>query len=137
MVIDLVSDMLTRIRNSYAAKHRYTVVAFTNLNWNISKILKQEGFIKNFELRKNFADQSYIYIDLKYKFIGKGQKPKAILNGIKRVSRPGGRVYAGYKNLPKVLGNIGIAIVSTSEGVMTNYQAFKLKKGGEVLCLVW
>jgi small subunit ribosomal protein S8 len=140
MVTDLVADMLTRIRNSYSAKHRYTVIAFSKLNWNIARILKQEGFIKDFEVRKNILDHLYIYIDLKYKYIGKGNKPKPILTGIKRISRPGLRVYSSYKNFSNILGNLGnlgIAIISTSEGVMTNFQASKLKKGGEILCFVW
>lgn len=137
MITDLVADMLTRIRNSYSAKHRYSIICFSNLNLNIARILKQEGYIKNFEIRQNLLDQKYIYIDLKYKYVGKGNKPEPILNGIKRVSRPGLRIYSGYKSFPNVLGNIGIAIVSTSEGVMTSFEAAKRKKGGEILCFVW
>lgn len=137
MVTDLVADMLTRIRNSYLAKQRYSIVYFSNLNFNIAYILKQQGYIKNFEIRKNFRNKNFIYIDLKYKYVGKGNKPKPVLTGIKRISRPGLRVYSSYKNFPNVLDNIGIAIVSTSEGVMTSFEASKRKKGGEILCFVW
>jgi len=137
MVTDLVADMLTRIRNSYSAKHRYSLISFSNLNLNIARILKQEGYIKDFEIRQDLENKKSIYIDLKYKYVGKGNKPQPILTGIRRVSRPGLRVYSSYKNFPNVLDNIGIAIVSTSEGVMTSFEASKRKKGGEILCFVW
>lgn len=137
MGIDLVANMLTRIRNSYMAKHRYTPVMYTKLNWNIAAILKKEGFIKDFELAKDKKGHSCINIYLKYKYLGIGQKPKPILTGIKRISKPGSRVYSNYKNLPSVLGNLGIAIISTSEGLMTNFEARIHRKGGEIICYVW
>jgi len=137
MVADLVSDMLTRIRNAYLAKHRYTLVIFNKLNLNIANILKKEGFINDFEIGKNKRGYPCIYIYLKYKYVGIGEKPQPILTGIKRISKPGLRVYSGYKNLPTVLGNLGIAIISTSEGLMTNFEAKMQKKGGEIICFVW
>ena len=137
MVSDLVSDMLTRIRNSYLAKHRYTPVLYSKLNWNIARILKQEGIIKDFELAKNKQGYNCINIYLRYKYVGIGEKPQPILTGIKRISKPGLRVYSKYRNMPTVLGNLGIAIISTSEGLMTNFEAKINRKGGEIICFVW
>jgi len=137
MVTDVVGDMLTRIRNSYMAKHRYTLVIFNKLNLNIASILKNEGFIKDFELGVNQHGYKCIIIYLKYKYTGIGRKPEPILNGIKRISKPGRRIYTNYKKIPIVLGNLGIAIISTSEGLMSNFEAKRAKKGGEIICFVW
>jgi small subunit ribosomal protein S8 len=137
MVTDRVADMLTRIRNSYSAKHRYSLISFSYLNLNIARILKKEGYINDIKLCLDHLDRKSIYLSLKYNFVGKGKKLKAILTGIKRISRPGRRFYSSYKNFPNVLGNVGIAIISTSAGLMTHFDALKRKKGGEVLCFVW
>lgn len=132
MVTDTISDMLTRIRNANQVKHQIVQIPATKISISITRILKEEGFIEEFELY-NEGLFKYILISLKYK--GKSREP--IITTIKRVSKPGSRVYANAKNLPKVLGNLGIAIISTSQGVMTNIKAKQLGIGGEVLCYIW
>ena len=132
MVTDTISDMLTRIRNANMVKHQIVEIPSTKMSKAIAGILKEEGFIENFEIytEKNF---SYLLISLKYK--GKLREP--VIENIERVSKPGLRIYANTKNLPKVLDNLGIAIISTSKGVMTNLKAKELGVGGEVLCYIW
>jgi len=132
VVTDTISDMLTRIRNANQVKHQIVQIPATKISISITRILKEEGFIEEFELY-NEGLFKYILISLKYK--GKSREP--IITTIKRVSKPGSRVYANAKNLPKVLGNLGIAIISTSQGVMTNIKAKQLGIGGEVLCYIW
>ena len=132
MVTDTISDMLTRIRNATLVKHQIVQIPTTKMALAITLILKNEGFIKDF---KEFTEGSfnYILIFLKYK----GEKSQPVINKIMRISRSGSRVYADSKNLPKVLGDLGIAIISTSKGVMTNLRARELGIGGEVLCYIW
>jgi len=132
MVTDTISDMLTRIRNATLVKHQIVQIPTTKMALAITLILKNEGFIKDF---KEFTEGSfnYILIFLKYK----GGKSKPVINKIMRISRSGSRVYADSKNLPRVLGDLGIAIISTSKGVMTNLRARELGIGGEVLCYIW
>lgn len=132
MVNDTISDMLTRIRNASLARHQIVQVPATKITRNIIIVLKKEGFIQNFnEIRENL--KTYLLISLKYK--GKHKKP--VITALKRVSKPGLRVYANHRELPKVLGGIGIAIISTSQGVMTDREARYHGLGGEVLCYVW
>ena len=132
MVNDTISDILTRIRNAVLIKHQIIEVPFTRVSAHIVQILKEEGFIENFDINiKNF--QKKIFISMKY--IGIGRQP-AILK-IKRVSKPGLRIYSNNKNLPNILGNLGIAIISTSQGLMTNIRAKNLGIGGEILCYIW
>lgn len=132
MVNDIISDMLTRIRNANLAKHKIVHIPATKITRNIIKVLTEEGFVNSFdEIGENL--QNYLLISLKYK--GKNKKP--VINALKRVSKPGLRVYANHKELPKVLGGIGIAIISTSRGIMTDKQARYYRLGGEVLCYVW
>lgn len=128
MVTDTISDTLTRIRNANLVKHQIVEIPRTKMSKSIISILKEEGFIEDFEIFEN-----EILICLKYK--GKLRKP--IISKIKRISRPGLRIYSNSKNLPKVLNNLGIAIVSTSNGVMTNLKAKELGIGGEILCYIW
>nr|YP_009296139.1 ribosomal protein S8 [Schizymenia dubyi]AOM65074.1 ribosomal protein S8 [Schizymenia dubyi] len=132
MVNDTVSDMLTRIRNANLAKHQIVQVPATKMTRNIVKVLQEEGFIYTFEEIENDS-RKYLLISLKYK--GKNKLP--IITSLKRISKPGLRVYANYKELPKVLGGIGIAIISTSKGVMTDRHARNVGLGGEVLCYIW
>lgn len=132
MVTDTISDMLTRIRNANIVKHQVVQVPATKMSVALAVILKEEGYIKDFELYNENLFQ-YLLISLKYK--GKSRQP--VITKIQRISTPGSRVYANSKNLPKVLGNLGIAILSTSKGVMTNYLAKELGIGGEVLCYIW
>ena len=129
---DTISDMLTRIRNSCMAQHTTTKVPATKMTRSIAKVLKDEGFIGEFE-QEGEGIRKYLVISLKYK--GKNRQP--IIRYLKRVSKPGLRVYKNRKELPRVLGGIGIAIISTSSGIMTDREARKRGIGGEVLCYVW
>lgn len=132
MVTDTISDMLTRIRNANMVKHQIVQIPATKMSKAIATILKEEGFIEDFEI---YTENSYefLLISLKYK----GQSREPVICKIERVSKPGLRVYANAKKLPKVLDNLGIAIISTSKGVMTNLKAKELGVGGEVLCYIW
>lgn len=127
---DPIADMLTRIRNAAAARHDSVDVPASKMKKSIAQILLDEGYIKNFQLVDDGA-QGLIRITLKY--AGRQQ----VIQGLKRVSKPGLRMYAGTKELPKVLRGLGIAIVSTSKGVMTDKKARELNVGGEVLAFVW
>ena len=130
-ITDPVADMLTRIRNANSAKHETVDVPASNLKKAIAQILLDEGYIKSYTLVDN-GNQGIIHITLKYL----GGKEK-VISGLRRVSKPGLRVYAGAQELPKVLRGLGIAIVSTSKGVMTDKKARELHIGGEVLAFVW
>ena len=130
-ITDPVADMLTRIRNANSAKHPTVDVPASNLKKAIAQILLEEGYIKAYEVQDN-GTQGNIHITLKY--LGKQEKA---LSGLRRVSKPGLRVYAGADELPKVLKGLGIAIISTSKGVMTDRNARELHVGGEVLAFVW
>jgi len=132
VVTDVISDMLTRIRNANQVKHQIVQIPSTNMCLAIASILKQEGFIEDFE---SYKENSFHYILISLKYKEKSRQP--VISKIKRISKPGLRVYADSKNLPKVLGNLGIAIISTSQGVMTNLKAKQLGIGGEVLCYIW
>ena len=129
---DPIADMLTRIRNANTAKHDTVDVPSSKMKLSIAKILLDEGYIKAYGLvdNGNFKD---IHITLKY---GKDKNEK-IISGLKRISKPGLRVYASKDELPKVLGGLGIAIISTNQGVVTDKEARKLNVGGEVLAFVW
>ena len=129
---DTISDMLTRIRNASLARHQTTEVPATRMTRSIAQVLVDEGFIASFEEVGEIPKKNLV-LSLKYK--GKNRKP--IITALKRVSRPGLRVYSNRKDLPRVLGGIGIAIVSTSSGIMTDRDARKNGVGGEVLCYVW
>jgi len=132
VVTDTISDMLTRIRNANMVKHQIVQVPNTKMSTAIAEILKEEGFIENFETYSE-STHSQILISLKYK----GKSRESVICKLERVSKPGLRVYANSKELPKVLGDLGIAIMSTSKGVMTNFKAKELGIGGEVLCYIW
>ena len=129
---DPIADFLTRLRNAIQAKHRVVEVPASNLKKDITKILFDQGYILNYKFEED-GPQGSIKIALKY-------NPQSKVNAIKslpRVSRPGMRKYAGYRELPRVVNGLGIAIISTSKGVMTNKEAAELKIGGEVLCYVY
>ena len=130
-ITDPVADMLTRIRNANSAKHDTVDVPASNLKKAIAQILLDEGYIKSYSVEEN-GNQGVIHIALKYL----GNKEK-VITGLRRVSKPGLRVYAGAEELPQVLRGLGIAIISTSKGVMTDKEARKLHIGGEVLAFVW
>ena len=129
---DPIADMLTRIRNANTAKHDTVDVPSSKMKLAIAKILLDEGYIKSYELVENgkFND---IRITLKYG----ASKNEKFISGLQRISKPGLRVYANKEELPKVLGGLGVAIISTNQGVITDKEARKLGVGGEVLCFVW
>jgi len=130
-VTDPVADMLTRIRNALGAKHETVNMPASKMKKAIAAILLKEGFIKGYEY-KDEGPQGVIYITLKY-----GSKEDSVINGLKRISKPGLRVYAKRDDVPKVLGGLGVAIISTSKGVMTDRDARNSDVGGEVLAYVW
>ena len=132
MVTDTISDMLTRIRNANMVKHQIVQIPSTKMSLAITKILKEEGFIEDFE---NYSENEKKYLLISLKYSGKSRKP--VICKIERVSKPGLRVYSSSTDLPKVLDNLGVAIISTSMGVMTNLKARELGIGGEVLCYIW
>ena len=131
-ITDPIADMLTRIRNANNAKHDTVDVPASNMKKSIAQILLDEGYIKNFQII-NDGTQGVIRITLKYLQPGK----EKALTGLRRVSKPGLRVYAGAEELPRVLHGLGISIVSTSKGVMTDKKAREAHVGGEVLAFVW
>lgn len=132
MVTDTISDMLTRIRNAHMVKHQIVQVPATKMSQAISVILKDEGYIEDFE---NYSENDKKYILISLKYIGQSRKP--VISKIERMSKPGLRVYSGAKELPRILENLGIAVISTSKGVMTNLKAKELGIGGEVLFYIW
>ena len=132
MVTDTISDMLTRIRNATMVKHQIVQIPVTKMSVAIATILKEEGFIEDFE---SYTEEKWDYLLLSLKYTGKSRQ--SVICQMKRVSKPGLRIYSNSKKLPRVLDNLGIAIISTSQGVMTNIKAKELGIGGEVLCYIW
>ena len=131
MVTDPVADMLTRIRNGSLAEHEKVDIPSSKLRVRLAEILKEEGFIKNFRLIED-KRQGVLRVYLKY---GPGQE--RVISGLRRVSKPGRRLYVGADRIPSVLGGMGVAILSTPQGVLTDRESRKAKVGGEVLCYVW
>jgi small subunit ribosomal protein S8 len=132
VVTDTISDMLTRIRNAHMVKHQLVQIPSTKISLAISEILKEEGYIEDFE---NYIEDNKKYLLISLKYIGKSRKP--VISKIQRMSKPGLRVYSSSKELPKILENLGIAVISTSKGVMTNLKAKELGIGGEILFYIW
>ncbi len=130
-ITDTVADMLTRIRNANTAKHDTVEIPASNMKKSIAQILLDEGYIKDFEVIED-GKQGIIKITLKY-----GPNKTQIITGLRKVSKPGLRIYSGCEDMPKVMKGLGIAIVSTSKGIMTDKQARKENVGGEVLAFVW
>ena len=128
---DSIADMLTRIRNASSAKHDSVKIPASNMKKAIAQILVDEGYIKGFKVEDD-GKQGMIEIALEY-----GQNKTAAITGLRRVSKPGLRIYSGCEDMPKVMKGLGIAIVSTSKGVMTDKDARKANVGGEVLAFVW
>ena len=131
VVTDTIADMLTRIRNANQMRYQEVSVPASNLKVSLAKILKEEGFIEDYKV-VNDNVQGTIELTLKY-----GQNKERVITGLKRISKPGLRVYAKAGEVPKVLNGLGIAIISTSHGVMTDKEARKKNLGGEVLCYIW
>ena len=132
MIHDTIADALTRIRNGILAKHQIVQIPYSKTVENLVEVLKNEGFVRDFQTEK-IALKKYIIILLKYK----GKRKVSIIKSLKRISKPGLRVYARRKELPKILGGIGIAIISTSKGIISDRQARYLGIGGEILCYIW
>jgi small subunit ribosomal protein S8 len=130
-VSDPIADMLTRIRNAITAGHDFVLIPSSRTKLAITKILKEEGFITDYELLRGKPHRA-IKLHLKY-----DEQKQPIISGLERVSKPGLRVYVGQKEIPRVYGGVGIAILSTAKGVMTGQQAWRQKIGGELLCQVW
>jgi small subunit ribosomal protein S8 len=128
--MDPISDMLTSIRNALAVKHSTVVVPFSNLKYEIAKIFEKEGFVEKIE-KKGRRSKRLIEITLKY------SDEVPTISGLKRISKPGQRIYSDWKKIKRVKGGYGMAIVSTSRGLMTNKEARKNKLGGEIICEVW
>ena len=128
---DPIADMLTRIRNANLVKHESVDVPASNLKKSLASILLNEGFIKGFDVIED-GKQGLIRVQMKY-----GPSKERVITGLKKISKPGLRVYAKRDEIPKVLGGLGIAVISTSNGVITDKQARKLGVGGEVICYVW
>ena len=128
---DVIADMLTRIRNANDAKHATVDIPASNMKKSIADILVNEGYVKSYQVIDD-GKQGTIRVTLKY-----GANKQKVLRGLKRVSKPGLRIYAGYEDMPKVMNGLGIAIVSTSKGLMTDKQARADKIGGEVLAFIW
>lgn len=130
-ITDPIADMLTRIRNANAAKHESVEIPASNMKKEISQILVDEGYIKSYEVIED-GKQGMIKVNLKY-----GPNKAKVLQGLERISKPGLRVYVSCEEMPKVMRGLGIAIVSTSKGVMTDKSARKANVGGEVLAFIW
>ena len=128
---DVIADMLTRIRNASDAKHATVDIPASNMKKSIADILTAEGYVKGYQVLED-GKQGTIRVTLKYT-AGK----QKVIRGLRRVSKPGLRIYAGYEDMPKVMNGLGIAIVSTSKGIMTDKKARAAKVGGEVLAFVW
>ena len=128
---DVIADMLTRIRNANDAKHNTVDVPASNLTRSIANILVEEGYVKSYQVIED-GKQGIIRITLKY-----GEGKSKVIHGLKRVSKPGLRIYAGCEDMPKVMNGLGIVIVSTSKGIMTDKKARLANVGGEVLAFVW
>ena len=130
-ISDPIADMLTRIRNALMARHDSVLIPASRVKLGIARIIKDEGFINDYEVLRSKPHRA-IKIYLKY-----GDKNQPVLSGLERVSKPGLRVHVQRKEIPRVYGGLGIAILSTSKGVMTGQQAWRQRIGGELLCYVW
>ena len=130
-ISDVIADMLTRIRNANDAKHDTVDIPASNLKKSIAQILLDEGYIKNFQIVED-GKQGIIRVTLKY-----AQGKQKVIHGLRRVSKPGLRIYSNCEDMPKVMNGLGIAIVSTSKGVMTDKKARQANVGGEILAFVW
>ena len=131
MMTDPIADMLSRIRNANSARHKSVDIPCSNIKKEIAQILLDEGYIKGFDVVED-DKQGMIKVDLKYSEDG-----EKVISGLKRISKPGLRVYVKCEDVPKVLGGLGIAIISTSKGIITDKMARQEKVGGEVICYVW
>lgn len=131
MVTDPIADMLTRLRNACMASHTTVELPYSKSKGELAKLLKEEGYISEYEETEDQDKHKNLKIKLKY------VNNRQVITGLKRISKPGLRIYIGHKELPRVLGGFGVAIISTSQGIMSDRQARHKRIGGEVLCYVW
>lgn len=131
MMTDPIADMLTRIRNGNSAKHKTVEIPASRMKKELAQILLDEGYIKGYNVTQD-GKQGIITVELKY-----GPNNEKVISGIKRISKPGLRIYVKGNEIPRVLGGLGIAIISTSKGIVADKEARKLGVGGEVICYVW
>lgn len=130
-ITDPIADMLTRVRNASQARHGVTEVPFSNVKLAIAKIMEQEGYIAGFTIRED-GNRKYLVLQLKY-----DENRQPVVNGLRRLSRPGRRVYAGMHDIPRVLGGMGTVVISTNRGVMTGREARRRHLGGELIAEIW
>jgi len=128
---DPLADMLTRVRNACMVKFDSVDIPLSNVKTSVAKILKEEGYINDYHIQED-DKQGILRIDLKY-----SEDKQRVITGLRRISKPGRRIYVKSGNIPKVMSGLGIAIISTSQGVVTDHQARKMRVGGELLCEVW
>jgi small subunit ribosomal protein S8 len=131
VMTDPIADLLTRVRNANVVRHEIVEVPSSNIKRSISNILLQEGYIKDLE---EYTDGSISMLRISMKY---GQSKERVITGLKRISKPGLRVYCGKEEIPKVLNGLGVAVISTSNGIVSDKEARKLGVGGEVLCYIW
>lgn len=135
-VSDPIADMLTRVRNAVMAGHSVTAMPSSKIKADIAKILKEEGFIKSYQVVDGERPGQQV-LRIRLKYVGERRERRSVLTGLERISRPGRRIYTGKRDIPWVLSGMGIAILSTPKGVMTGQQARKLGVGGEIICKIW
>ena len=133
-VNDPIADMLTRIRNAIMAGKQEVAIPHSKMKVEIARILQEEGYIAGYEVG---SEQPFNWIHVKLKYVGSRRKPRPVITGLKRVSKPGRRIYASVEEIPWVLSGMGVSIMTTPKGVMTGQQARRQRVGGEVLCYVW
>lgn len=133
-VNDPIADMLTRIRNGLIAGHTSVAIPYSKMKEELARVLQEEGYIESYEVRE---DSPFNWIDVGLKYVGSRRQRRPVITGLKRVSKPGRRIYTGYQDIPWVLSGMGIAVLTTPNGIMTGQHARRERVGGEVLCYVW
>lgn len=133
-VNDPIADMLTRVRNGLIAGHTSVSIPYSKMKEELARVLHEEGYIEGYAIRE---DNPFNWIDVTLKYVGSRRQRRPVITGLKRVSKPGRRIYTGYQDIPWVLSGMGIAVLTTPSGIMTGQHARRAHLGGEVLCYVW
>lgn len=133
-VNDPIADMLTRVRNGLIAGHTSVSIPYSKMKEELASVLHEEGYIEGYAIRE---DNPFNWIDVTLKYVGSRRQRRPVITGLKRVSKPGRRIYTGYQDIPWVLSGMGIAVLTTPSGIMTGQRARREHVGGEVLCYVW
>lgn len=133
-VNDPIADMLTRIRNGLIAGHTSVSIPYSKMKEELARVLQEEGYVESYEVRE---DEPFNWIDVTLKYVGSRRYRRPVITGLKRVSKPGRRIYSAYQDIPWVLSGMGIAVLTTPRGIMTGQTARRERVGGEVLCYVW